>query len=224
MSKQFQPLSDGEVVAVQGTYRVNELTNQIRSKIASSLAEWGDEQGVNGEVLRFGSGGWEKGQVRLRLSIEFCPDEDDGRGAAVSSQGTATASTGGGAPGAAAVSAAVATSAPMMAMVADPVAPAAPFSPAVGAVALAEPPKIESTLEDEQFDLGTHTEVTGEIDLNLTDGDADGSGYVDFDLSDSLPEIGLDEIVAQGEMANSSIIDEVWQEMSQPNWPGVARA
>ena len=35
--------------------------------------QWFTEEGVGGEVLRFGQNGWEPGTLRLR--IEFCPDE-----------------------------------------------------------------------------------------------------------------------------------------------------
>ena len=90
MSKQFQPLADGEVVAVKNTSRVSELAAQIRSKVADSLAEWSNEQGVDGEVLRFGSQGWEKGKVRLHLSIEFCPDDTSHAAAAAVQQSNTT--------------------------------------------------------------------------------------------------------------------------------------
>ncbi|MBD1809343.1 hypothetical protein H6F98_28370 [Microcoleus sp. FACHB-SPT15] len=34
-------------------------------------------EGVNCEVLKIGSMGWQKGKVRLRVSLEFCPDEPE---------------------------------------------------------------------------------------------------------------------------------------------------
>lgn len=33
--------------------------------------------GVNCEVLKIGAKGWKKGKVRIRVSLEFCPDEPD---------------------------------------------------------------------------------------------------------------------------------------------------
>ncbi|NEQ23293.1 MAG: hypothetical protein F6K28_29895 [Microcoleus sp. SIO2G3] len=35
------------------------------------------EQGVNGEVLRIGAKGWQKGKWRIRVSLEFSPDEPE---------------------------------------------------------------------------------------------------------------------------------------------------
>ncbi len=34
-------------------------------------------QGVDCQVLRFGRKGWQKGKVRIKVSVEFCPDEPD---------------------------------------------------------------------------------------------------------------------------------------------------
>jgi hypothetical protein len=254
VSNQFQPLADGEVVTVKNTYRVSDLAAEIRSKVAASLAEWSDEHGVDGEALRFGSKGWEKGKVRLHLSIEFCPND----GAAQASTAPGVGITAPSAPSAPSFSgggnqlSAVATSpqvevtigsrapetiANQVPVAAAPVVAATVIMGTVGsatATVLQAPPKIDSTIEaegeaeialeaeDENFDLGTMSEVTGEIDMHLNDGDV--SGYVDFDLSDSLPEVSLDDLVSQAETTRPSIIDEVWNEMSQPNWPGVSRA
>jgi KGK domain len=252
VSNQFQPLADGEVVTVKNTYRVSDLAAEIRSKVAASLAEWSDEHGVDGEALRFGSKGWEKGKVRLHLSIEFSPND----GAAQASTAPAVGNTAPSAPAAPNFSgggnqmSAVATPPQVEVTIgsgatAPSPVPAAPVAAAVAATVimgtvgsatatvLQAPPKIDSTIEaegetevaleaeDENFDLGTMSEVTGEIDMHLNDGDV--SGYVDFDLSDSLPEVSLDDLVSQAETTRPSIIDEVWNEMSQPNWPGVSR-
>jgi KGK domain len=255
VSNQFQPLADGEVVTVKNTYRVSDLAAEIRSKVAASLAEWSDEHGVDGEALRFGSKGWEKGKVRLHLSIEFCPNDGaaqastaPGVGSTVPSAPAAPNFSGGGNQMSAVATppqvATIGSGIPENENVPSPVA-AGPVAAAVAATVimgtvgsatatvLQAPPKIDSTIEaegetevaleaeDENFDLGTMSEVTGEIDMHLNDGDV--SGYVDFDLSDSLPEVSLDDLVSQAETTRPSIIDEVWNEMSQPNWPGVSR-
>jgi hypothetical protein len=34
-------------------------------------------EGVDGEVLRIGSNGWQKGKLRIKVSIEFYPDEPE---------------------------------------------------------------------------------------------------------------------------------------------------
>jgi KGK domain len=208
VSKQFHPLADGEVVSIQSTYRVSDLAAQIRSKIADTLAEWSDENGIDCEALRFGSPGWEKGKVRLHLSIEFCPNEDGAQAVGPSqaihqptSLNTAAAS-----------SEAFATNS----MVSAPAAP--PFM--VNASSRPSPAAEASSIDD-TFDLGTMSDVSGEIDLNLSDGQ---TSYIDFDLSAAMPDLNLEELVANVQAGRPSLVEEVWSEIEQPNWPGVTRA
>lgn len=33
------------------------------------------EEGADVEVLKYGSQGWKKGKLRIKVSLEFCPDE-----------------------------------------------------------------------------------------------------------------------------------------------------
>jgi KGK domain len=214
VSKQFHPLADGEVVSVQNTYRVSELAAQIRSKIAGTLAEWSNEQGVDGEALRFGSPGWEKGKVRLHLSIEFCPNEDGAQ--TVPSAQTANQ------PAAPVVNTATASAAAFGMAATHAVAttpPAAP--PFMAANQIANQPVVAASDADESFDLGTMSDVSGEIDLNLSD---EHSGYIDFDLSAAMPDLNLEELVANVQAGRPSLVEEVWSEIEQPNWPGVTRA
>jgi hypothetical protein len=221
VSKQFHPLADGEVVAVKNTCRVSELAAQIRSKVADSLAEWSDEHGVDGEVLRFGAQGWEKGKVRLHLSIEFCPD-DDGN-AVAPPQSVHQSST---IPVSAAPAVAFASAGTNMSAV-------APTAAVVGAGAVAmstnsvdlppvdsPQPHADSTAVDDNFELGTMSDISGEINLNLSD---DPGGYVDFDLSAAMPDLNLEELVANVQANRPSLVEEVWSEIEQPNWPGVTR-
>ena len=215
MSNQFQPLADGEVVSVKNTSRVSELAAQIRSKVADNLAEWSDEHGVDGEVLRFGSQGWEKGKVRLHLSIEFCPD--DSGSVAVLPQSVHQPQA-----------------APAVAFTADTNMSAVSPAATLGAVAMStiatdlpstasshhiEPPA-DSTAVDDKFELGTMSDINGEINLNLSD--APG-GYIDFDLSAAMPDLNLEELVANVQANRPSLVEEVWSEIEQPNWPGVTR-
>jgi hypothetical protein len=263
VSKQFHPLADGEVVSVKNTCKVSDLAAQIRSKVADSLAEWSNEHGVDGEVLRFGSQGWEKGKVRLHLSIEFCPD--DGGAAVAPPQSVHQPSNIPAAPAvaftsgmpthmsAAATPAVATTIAPATATT-----PAAAIAPVValgaGAAAIAmttanstvastaaiappAPKAIElpptsssqlptdsnlgnSTFIDDKFELGTMSDISGEINLNLSD---DPGGYVDFDLSAAMPDLNLEELVANVQANRPSLVEEVWSEIEQPNWPGVSR-
>jgi hypothetical protein len=89
MSDRFESLENGEVISVQHeidvlsghrTFRAGELNDAIKSYLASAIAGWSEEkngwfttQGIDCEALRFGSNGWQKG--RIRLCLEFCPDE-----------------------------------------------------------------------------------------------------------------------------------------------------
>ena len=34
-------------------------------------------EGVDCELLKFGAKGWEKGKIRVKLTVEFCPDEPE---------------------------------------------------------------------------------------------------------------------------------------------------
>lgn len=227
MSKQFHPLADGEVVAVKNTCRVSELAAQIRSKVADSLAEWSDEHGLDGEVLRFGSQGWEKGKVRLHLSIEFCPDDAGNAVAAPQATHQSSNVAASSAPSATFASGATSLSAASnnMLAVAPMAAAGAAAAVAMSTAAIDLPPAPinppgDSTAVDDNFELGTMSDISGEINLNLSD---DPGGYVDFDLSAAMPDLNLEELVANVQANRPSLVEEVWSEIEQPNWPGVTR-
>ncbi len=91
MSDRFESLESGEVVSIQHetqvlsghrTFRSGELNDAIKSYVEQAIASWSEEKndwftdrGIDCEALRFGSKGWQKG--RIRLSLEFCPDEPE---------------------------------------------------------------------------------------------------------------------------------------------------
>jgi KGK domain len=91
MTDRFEPLNSGEVVSIQHdaqvltghrTFRVGELNDSLKSHLENALSTWNEEknawfsqQGIECEALRFGSNGWKKG--RIRLCLEFCPDDVD---------------------------------------------------------------------------------------------------------------------------------------------------
>jgi KGK domain len=212
VSKQFHPLADGEVVSVKSTCRVSELAAQIRSKVADSLAEWSNEHGVDGEVLRFGAQGWEKGKVRLHLSIEFCPDDAGSAAAPPKSVHQSSAIPVSAAPAVAFASAGTNMSS---SAVAPPTAIDLPPISSHSTQLLAD-----SSAVDDKFELGTMSDISGEINLNLSD---DPGGYVDFDLSAAMPDLNLEELVANVQANRPSLVEEVWGEIEQPNWPGVSR-
>ncbi len=35
------------------------------------------DRGINSEVIKFGAKGWQKGRLRARVILEFCPDESE---------------------------------------------------------------------------------------------------------------------------------------------------
>ena len=91
MSDRFESLESGEVVSIQHetqvlnghrTFRSGELNDAIKSCVEQAIAGWSEDKndwftdrGIDCEALRFGAKGWQKG--RIRLSLEFCPDEPE---------------------------------------------------------------------------------------------------------------------------------------------------
>jgi KGK domain len=62
---------------MRGLSSVVELYIQRHTNYGSTggRGQWFTEEGVEGQVLRFGQNEWESGTLRLR--IEFCPDEPE---------------------------------------------------------------------------------------------------------------------------------------------------
>ncbi|EAW38715.1 KGK domain-containing protein [Lyngbya sp. PCC 8106] len=50
--------------------------NKSESQLEFSNGEWFNE-GKKCEILKLGSTGWKKGKVRLKVIVEFCPDEPE---------------------------------------------------------------------------------------------------------------------------------------------------
>jgi KGK domain len=89
MTDLFNSLDSGEVISIQQDaqvlvghriFRVSELNEAISNYLKTSVDNWTEDksdwfttQGINCEALRFGSNAWQKG--RIRLCLEFCPDE-----------------------------------------------------------------------------------------------------------------------------------------------------
>jgi hypothetical protein len=53
-------------------------------KHRGGIPVWGDKErerwlgdGVDCEILKPGAKGWQKGKIRIRVSIEFCPDQPE---------------------------------------------------------------------------------------------------------------------------------------------------
>lgn len=93
MKNKFHPLKSGEVICVanpvqfvspHNTFRVSELAEALKQELIKyssyGVSEedlgWLSLEGSDCAVLKFGAPGWKKG--KLRIKIEFCPDDADG--------------------------------------------------------------------------------------------------------------------------------------------------
>jgi len=101
VTNHFEPLDNGEVLSINETalifighttFRVGEFSEAVRNQLEQTSGwnedkdPWFTDAGVPCEVLRFTSGGWQKGKVRIRL--EFSPDSGEGGDTKESAQGT----------------------------------------------------------------------------------------------------------------------------------------
>lgn len=98
MGNNFEPLQSAEVVSVKNalkllighpTFKVSELKQVLRQILqdydsAVFIESKENEKvesffttGINAQVLRYGANGWQKGKVRLKFTLEFCPDEPE---------------------------------------------------------------------------------------------------------------------------------------------------
>ncbi len=94
MNDEFKPLNPEEILSL--TYEPfgrqlnfssnNFVTIPIKiqqfSKVLTKRLTLADNRGqdlcshgINCEVLRFGANGWQKGRLRARVILEFCPDQ-----------------------------------------------------------------------------------------------------------------------------------------------------
>jgi len=83
----FEPLDDDEVLFISvgrvlmtnPTFKVGEFIDALAQAISDREDDWVEEnegwfgEGLECEALRFGTKGWQRGRVRIRL--EFSPDE-----------------------------------------------------------------------------------------------------------------------------------------------------
>jgi hypothetical protein len=91
----FQALTnEGDVISVQDNmhsyihnypmFKLSDVMQQVSCKLLSiNQTQWNSNvlqkkwltDGVNCEVMKVGEGKWKKGKVRIKLVVEFCPDE-----------------------------------------------------------------------------------------------------------------------------------------------------
>jgi hypothetical protein len=93
MDDKFKPLEEQEVLSLKEADKIllsqlmftpSQLIAQIKfvlnrhagNRTNENLERWLSE-GVDCATLKFGSKGWQQGKVRIKLAIEFCPDEPE---------------------------------------------------------------------------------------------------------------------------------------------------
>jgi hypothetical protein len=87
MNNKFERLSFDEVIfiatvsykignqSLPQTFKVKQLVEAIKNQVDDSSKKLFEESGLELEVLKLDAKGWRKGKVRL--SVEFCPDEPE---------------------------------------------------------------------------------------------------------------------------------------------------
>ena len=101
MGNKFEPLNDDEVVCVpdfhktfylESMFKAGNLVTAVKLQLARRLLNnreitvdaavykqvenWVNE-GVYCETMKFDAKGWQKGKVKLKVTLEFCPDEPE---------------------------------------------------------------------------------------------------------------------------------------------------
>lgn len=92
MNDKFKPLNiEDEVLSVEvankflNDYPIFKIS-QFMSKLKSALQGYSNDaqkfekwlgEGINCEILKFGAKGWQKGKVRIKVTLEFCPDQPE---------------------------------------------------------------------------------------------------------------------------------------------------
>lgn len=98
MNEQFKLLGSNEVVTIESyhqivishsTFRVGELTEALMQDLSSFVTAYYEgkqkeclekgwfKDGINCEILRLDGKSWQKGKVKIKVTLEFCLDEPD---------------------------------------------------------------------------------------------------------------------------------------------------
>lgn len=102
MSNKFEPLKSGEVIAfsvyddydenikyeegmfkMSPTFKKSELEENIKDLLLNFNRYYVDartkllDEGLGCEVLKFKSQDWQKGKIRVRIEVDFCPDQPE---------------------------------------------------------------------------------------------------------------------------------------------------
>jgi len=96
MNEEFMPLDEQEIMRVaydslgrelnlnsNGFDSIPMTTEQFRAAVQRRLAVSREKksdlfnEGADCEVMKFGAKGWQKGKVRVKMTVEFCLDEPE---------------------------------------------------------------------------------------------------------------------------------------------------
>ena len=58
-------------------YRIPEISQQINNSLNIQNSNIWFSRGTNCEILRAGSKGWQKGKLKINVTLEFVPDEPE---------------------------------------------------------------------------------------------------------------------------------------------------
>lgn len=94
MNDEFKQLNNGEILSLNHQdvgrqlnlsshgfadlqIKVEHFTEVITRRLNFKDAQGQSllDQGINCQVVKFGSPGWQKGRLRAKVVLEFCPDE-----------------------------------------------------------------------------------------------------------------------------------------------------
>lgn len=85
----LETLQYADMVLKSPTFRVSECTKTLEQVLGNALGpNWGNngkltlkalwlQNGIDCERLKPGLNEWQKGRVRIKVSLEFCPDEPE---------------------------------------------------------------------------------------------------------------------------------------------------
>ena len=58
-------------------YQLQIDTNKYNAQLRHNIQQQWFGEGIESETLKIGAKGWQKGKVKIRVIVEFCPDEPE---------------------------------------------------------------------------------------------------------------------------------------------------
>ncbi|MEQ9480750.1 KGK domain-containing protein [Coleofasciculus sp. F4-SAH-05] len=91
MEDRFKPLDNEEVVSVDNNDKIisdsmftsgqmvsaiEMISRNLPNANKDKIEKWFNE-GIKGKTLKLGAKGWQQGKFRIKVTLEFCPDEPE---------------------------------------------------------------------------------------------------------------------------------------------------